>query len=212
MRDIPVFTTAAGVASLILKEIPYKKEAYIKIQDSCEPEQLIKECCDFCSAVGAEHIYASGHAALEKYTLHTALLRMSRPRADLPRTDAILIPVEEGTLEEWRTIYNAHMSNVPNSATMTMHEAEQMLIKGAGYFVYRSGALIGIGNAAVDTVDAVVALIPGVGQDVFLALCRILTSEQIRLEVASENKQAIRMYQRLGFVQTEEVSRWYKIK
>ena len=34
MKDFPVFTTENGVASLILKEIPYRGEAYIHLRDS----------------------------------------------------------------------------------------------------------------------------------------------------------------------------------
>ena len=33
MRDFPIFSTETGVSSLTLKEIPYKKQAYIRIQD-----------------------------------------------------------------------------------------------------------------------------------------------------------------------------------
>ena len=33
MRDFPVFATDFGVSSLVLKEIPYREEAYITIQD-----------------------------------------------------------------------------------------------------------------------------------------------------------------------------------
>ena len=41
MKDFPVFSTSYGVASLILKEIPYRQEAYIHIQSTLEPEQLL---------------------------------------------------------------------------------------------------------------------------------------------------------------------------
>ena len=34
MKDFPVFTTQYGVASLIMKEIPYQKTAYVIIRDS----------------------------------------------------------------------------------------------------------------------------------------------------------------------------------
>ena len=34
MKDIPFFTTDYGVAGLILKEVPYKKEAYIRILEA----------------------------------------------------------------------------------------------------------------------------------------------------------------------------------
>ena len=39
MRNIPVFTTEFGVASLILKEIPYKGTAYVRLQSSLYPEK-----------------------------------------------------------------------------------------------------------------------------------------------------------------------------
>ena len=32
MKDFPMFTTEYGIASLVLKEIPYKKEAYIMLR------------------------------------------------------------------------------------------------------------------------------------------------------------------------------------
>ena len=39
MRDFPVFTTEYGVASLILKEVPYRQEAYIILQATEAPEE-----------------------------------------------------------------------------------------------------------------------------------------------------------------------------
>ena len=61
MKDIPLFTTEFGIASLTLNEIPYSRKAYFRIQDSAQPEQFVEECRDFCRAVGAEEIYATGH-------------------------------------------------------------------------------------------------------------------------------------------------------
>ena len=43
MRDMPFFTTLSGVASLTLSQIPYTGKAYIRIQDSTEPEQFLRE-------------------------------------------------------------------------------------------------------------------------------------------------------------------------
>ena len=34
MKDFPFFTTEYGVASLVLKEIPYKEESYIILRDA----------------------------------------------------------------------------------------------------------------------------------------------------------------------------------
>ena len=47
MKNFPFFTTEYGVAALTLREIPYQGKAYIKILDTQEPEQLLKECVDF---------------------------------------------------------------------------------------------------------------------------------------------------------------------
>ena len=49
MKDIPVFTTQNGVASLILQEIPAQGCAYIRLQATLSPEQLLTECIAFCN-------------------------------------------------------------------------------------------------------------------------------------------------------------------
>ena len=67
MKDFPFFTTEYGVASLVLKEIPYKGEAYITLRDA-QPGQeaeLLAECVSFCRMAGAEKILAAGHSVLE---------------------------------------------------------------------------------------------------------------------------------------------------
>jgi hypothetical protein len=78
MRDMPMFTTEFGVASLVLEEVPYRQEAYIRVLD-VQPGQLkalIEECASFCRAVGAERVYATGHEGLESYSLFTAVYEM----------------------------------------------------------------------------------------------------------------------------------------
>ena len=90
MKDMPMFTTESGVASLTLSNIPYTKAAYIQIQDTQEPEKFIKECCDFCVAVGAESVFASGHKFLEEYPHYTDILALECNKDDLPTTKAIV--------------------------------------------------------------------------------------------------------------------------
>jgi hypothetical protein len=60
MQDFPMFTTEYGVASLFLREIPYRGRAHIKIQSSQDPEKLLEECVSFCRVCGAEWIDAAG--------------------------------------------------------------------------------------------------------------------------------------------------------
>lgn len=211
MTDLPVFTTQNGVASLTLREIPYKKNAYIKIQDSRDPFLLLMDCVNFCRNVGAKFIYASGHPVLEQYPLYTEIWRMAAPRECLPATDTTVYPVTPQTLEEWRQLYNARMAGVPNASHMTLLEGREMIKRGDGCFVYRGSSLLGIGMAREDTIHAVVTVRPGVGRDVVLTLNQMLSGDRVYLEVASANTRAIRLYTGLGFEKIEELSKWYKV-
>jgi hypothetical protein len=212
MRDIPVFTTENGVASLALKEIPYKGTAYITIQDSQQPAQLLRECVDFCKMAGAEQVYATGHPYLEKFPLYTSVLRMQRPRDGIPETDAALFPVTEKTIETFRRIYNEKMFSVPNAATMTKQDAKELLTEGTGYFVHRGETLLGIGVVDGDMVKAIASCIPGAGYDVMLALCSAIFGETVTLEVASNNHPARKLYEKLGFVAVTQLRCWYDVK
>lgn len=211
MRNIPVFDTEHGVASLILKEIPYTRKAYITIQSSQEPELLLEECISFCRMCGAESIYASGHNALEKYPLYTAMWQMRCLAEVLPDTDAALWPVQAETLEKWRNIYNEKVTRIPNGAWMDTKDAQEMLQKGDGYFIHREGELLGIGRASGDVIDWVASVKPGAGRDVVLALRHAVSEESLHLTVASVNEKAIKLYESLGFIATREISRWHKV-
>ena len=211
MRDIPVFTTENGVASLVLKEIPYRQTAYVRIQDASDPDAFIEECGRFCRMAGAEKVYATGHLAFERYPLHTQVLQMSRMRDGLPDTDASLFPVTEQTLTAWLEIYNDRMADTPNAAYMDSADGRLLLESGNAYFVHRNGELLGIGIASGDRIDAVIAVLSGMGETVVLALNHALSGERIALEVASANERAVGLYNRLGFSSTSMLSQWHQI-
>lgn len=211
MKDIPVFDTEFGVASLFLREIPYRQRAHIKIQSSLEPARLLEECIGFCRACGAEWIDAAGHDYLEKYPLITALYTMQCDRAAIGQTEACLFPVTESTVQQWLDIYNEKMENVPNAAYMDSKDGKELLEAGDGYFVHKDGVLLGIGKAGGDFIDTVIAVKPGMGETVVKALASILTEETVRLLVAGANERAVRLYERMGFVKVKEVSRWYRV-
>lgn len=212
MKDIPVFTTQYGVASLVLREIPYTKRAYIRLQDTRQPAEFLKECVSFCTMCGAEQIFATGNSYLESYPRWARIVKMSRSAEGLPQTDAALFPVLPETLEQWRSLYNTRMHDVPNAAFMSEQDGQEMLKKGDGYFVHREGNLLGIGRASEDKIDAVIAAQKGMGQDVLLTLCGLITGDTVNLEVAEENLPAVRLYERLGFLMTGELSCWHLIK
>lgn len=212
MKDFPVFATEYGVASLMLKEIPYQGAAYITLQDSLEPEKLLEECVAFCRVCGAESVFATGHELLESYPLYTAMWEMRCPSESIPDTDAGLFPVVEDTLDQWRQIYNEKVRKVPNGAWMTQADGRKMLADGDGYFVHKDGKLLGIGRAAGDTIDWVASLQPGAGRDVVAALNHAIMADAVKLTVASVNTKAVALYECLGFVKARELSRWFRVK
>lgn len=211
MRDFPVFTTENGVGSLVLKEIPYSGIAYVTIRDSSFPTEFLKECLDFCRAVGAAKIFATGHEVLENYPLYTSVIKMTASLNTIPDTEACLFPVTQSTLTRWRDIYNDRMKNVDNAAYMSDQAGRDMLSRGDGYFVHLGGELLGIGMAAGEQIECVASVILGKGKDVVCALAHALMCDRVELNVASTNHRAIRLYESLGFIKTAEVARWYKI-
>lgn len=213
MRDFPVFPTDFGVVSLVLKEIPYRGEAYITIQN-VQPgglEELLKECVSFCRMAGAEKIYAKGHEGLEHYPLHTAVYEM-RGMAWVDRDKLeCLFPVTEATVEKWRSIYNRKMRPVDNAGTLESKDEKKIIDSGGAYFIHHDGDLLGIGWMDDTKLLAVAAVKPGAGERVMHTLMSLVENAQMSLEVASTNERAIRLYEKLGFLKTAELSEWYRI-
>ena len=211
MRDIPMFTTENGIASLVLKEVPYKGVAYITIQDSLQPADLLKECIDFCKMAGAAKIYATGDPVLTQYPIYTTVVKMQQLRSNLPEGDACLFPVTEETAEQWRSIYNEKMRPVPDAATITRGDMKGHITDGSCYFVHKDGMLLGIGMVKEEKIEAIAASRPGAGETVLLTLCNSIFTEKVVVEVASNNQPAVKLYERLGFQKTAEISCWYAV-
>ena len=211
MRDFPVFTTENGVGSLVLKEIPYSGIAYVTIRDSSFPTDFLRECLEFCRAVGAKVIYATGHEILNEYPFYTSVIQMVASADVISHTDAALFPVTEQTLSRWREIYNLKMSKVDNASYLSERAANEMLKKGNSYFIHRDGTLLGIGTVGDERIECVASVAPGGGREVISALTHALLGERVTLDVASTNIKAIRLYESMGFIKTAELSRWYKI-
>lgn len=211
MKDFPVFTTEFGIASLTLKEIPYRGESYIKIQSSLEPEKLLEECISFCRACGAEKIYVSGTDVLNQYPLHTIIYEM-RGELFLSEDDVpSMFPVTEQTVGRWREIYNQKMKSVDNASTLTQKEEAHILETGGAYFIHQAENLLGIGWIEENHILAIASMQAGAGEAICKAMQSIVPQQQLTLEVASTNLKAISLYERLGFLKIKELSRWYRV-
>lgn len=209
MRDIPMFTTENGVASLILRAIPTQGAAYVHLQSSLTPEKLLEECVSFCRSAGAEQIFTTGNPVLEKYPLFTTVFHFRGTVSGVGETDCCLFPVTEKTWPEFCRIYNEKMASVPTAQMLRLLDREEYG-KNA-YFVHRDGVLQGIGVVSNNEISAIAACQKGAGRDVLAALCRVLPGEEITLQVAESNQKAMSLYSRCGFLKTGEGTRWYKI-
>lgn len=213
MKDIPIFTTDYGVASLILKEVPYKQQAYIRVQDIQKNhlKDVLEECIAFCRAAGAEHIFAAGHDDLQSYPLHTVIYEMSVSNLSMETPEGCLWPVTEETVGSWRNIYNEKMKPVDNSATLSSFDEKKILESKGAYFIHKEGTLWGIGWIEDGEILAVASSIPGKGRQVLEALMSAAGCDRFCLEVASTNERAIRLYESMGFMKTSERNRWYRV-
>ena len=213
MRDFPIFTTEFGVSSLILKEIPYRGEAYIRIRDVSEGyfNEHLAECVSFCRMCGAERIFAEGNSLLEQYPLYTAVYLMKGTAQSEMDKMASLFPVTEETVSRWRNLYNEAMRTVDNAGTLETRDEKQILSSGGAYFVHDNGALLGIFWLEDRKLLAIAAVKKGAGERVMHTMMSLLEGEQITLEVASTNAKAIRLYENLGFLKTAELTRWHRV-
>lgn len=212
MKDIPVFDTETGVSSLILKEIPYKQVAYVKVQ-SVQPGGLdahLQECVSFCRMCGAERVYASGCEGLEDRPLFCTVITMALGLPPMMDSGANLFPVTEETVAKWRTVYNERMGPVDNTATLTARD-EKEILSGGAYFVHDCGELLGIGWMKGSELLCIASTKPGKGERVLKTLLTLADSDRVTLDVASTNRRAIRLYERAGFVPVGEKSKWYQI-
>jgi len=210
MRDFPIFTTEYGVSNLILREIPYRNEAYIRILD-VQPGKLVehlKECVAFCRMAGAERIYAAGDVP-EECTVFTTLVEM-RGRIEPGEEDAAcLFPVTEQTAARWRSLYNQAMARVDTARTLEARDERKLAQEAGAYFVHEGGKLLGIGWLQDNRLMAVASVCPGSGERILKTLAPLLEGEDLVLDVASTNERAIRLYERMGLLRTREVDRWY---
>lgn len=211
MKDIPFFTTEYGIASLGLGEIPYRGEAYIQIQEAQADavSQLLRECAEFCVACGAQRIYWSGAECDQEPVMQ--LLKMTGTAwVDKSKLEN-LFPVTEATVEAWRKIYNERMKSVPQSRTLSFAQEKEIIASGGAYFVHHEGSLLGIGWLEDTHLLAIAAVQPGAGERVAHSLMSLVEGAQMTLEVLSSNVKAIALYERLGFLTTGVLRRWYKL-
>lgn len=209
MKDIPLFTTDCGVASLMLGQIPYRQEAYIVVQD-VQPGGLdahLKECVSFCRMAGAKRVFWTA-PGIEEEPYCTVFQMNGSAWVDKALLES-LFPVTEATVSRWRQIYNERMQGVDNASALTAADEKRIVDSGGAYFVHREGSLLGIGWLEDTKLLAVASVQTGAGERVMHTLMSLVEGADMILEVASTNARAIALYGKLGFLKTKEIRRWY---
>lgn len=209
MKDIPLFTTEYGIASLTLSQIPYRQTAYIQVQTAQEGKtaDLIAECAGFCRAVGADRIFWTAEDIAD--VPHSQILEMrGQANVDQDKVEN-LFPVTPETVARWRQIHNERMAGVDHARHLTAADEKQLLSSGA-YFIHSGGQLLGIGWLEDNTIRAIASAQPGAGERVLHTLMSLVPNQPLRLEVASTNQKAITLYERNGFVPVRALKNWYK--
>ena len=209
MRDFPIFTTDYGVSTLILREIPYREEAYIRVQD-VQPgfeEEHLRECVSFCRMAGAEKIYGTGKG-MEGYPAFMDVVQMRGTIRPDPEMQECLFPVTEATVSQWRKLYNEAMRTVDNARTLESRDEKLLTEKAGAYFIHKNGELLGIGWLEDHKILAVASAVKGAGMRIVHTLLSSVDGEDVELEVASTNGRAIALYEKLGLVKTKVLEHW----
>lgn len=200
MRDIPIFTGCDGIATLILREIPYRGEGYVLIRSVFTSlEACMRECESFCRAAGAETVYFGGNADFSDYPVYAKLIEREIEIEKLPQTSACAVKTGDST--RWAQIYNEKFAAVP--AAQTCREAVD------AYDIFRHGVHIGIGQIKGNLLRSVATLERGSGADCVAALAKLCQKKTLRLLCAEQNERAMKLYDRLGFSRGETKETWY---
>jgi len=218
MRNIPVFTAENGLASLILREIPYSGRAYVLIRaiwHDCAAA-LLQECAQFCRAVGATEIFASdGEAELPAAHAYDMLQLVCLP-GDLPQLvqPVELVPVCEENGDRYLEIYNRCFQLLPGAAAYRQEDVLRLQTEGRGFLARTEGGYGGVIELGDRTLEGI-AVLPehrGLGYPMALTALQRFRGQQIRLKVADNNHNARALYERLGFREEKRISRWWLVE
>lgn len=200
MKDIPIFTATEGIATLILREIPTRREGYVLVRSVfTNLEALLRECERFCRSAGAERVYFGGNADFSAYPIYARLIEREVDR--LPQTAARAEKITESERAQWLELYRARFLTVP--AAQSSPETDN------AYFVYDGDERIGLGQIEGEELRAVTTLKRGTGADCVAALAAATHAARLYLLCAEENLPAMRLYDRMGFTRGRVREVWH---
>lgn len=215
MKDIPVFTGAYGIATLVLKEIPWSGCGYVIVRSVwSDAAAFLEECLGFCRACGAEQVYASWEMAELPAPHAYDMVQLQMKKSELPR--GVPLELQELTKENaeaFLQVYNTCFRQVPNAASYGKKDTARLLGEETAYLVCKDGVCAAVAEISKEGLEAV-AVLPeyrGLGYDLARTVLEHVPSVTLKLKTASTNERALRLYARLGFRQTAVLTRWWKL-
>ena len=217
MKNIPVFLSTGGTASLILKEIPHRGIAYVLLRTVRDLSVLLEECAGFCRSCGAERVFVSRETeplpllhAMDMLLLHGDKTKFPTVTSEVrleaigPENDAI-----------FQRIYNICFQNVSNAATYESADIRRIYREAQLAFIAltEEGIPFGMGELHGNELAAI-GILPeyrgqGRSRDLTLALLNHCPGPQVELTAASDNEAALALYDSLGFIVAKKLSAWY---
>lgn len=221
MRNIPVFMSQGGTATLILTEIPHRGTAYIVLQTviSGHLSLMLEECAGFCRSCGAERCLVSpGETGMQLPLPHAYdiyRLRASKDALPPPEQSFPLQTLCPDNDAIYQRIYNRCFLSVSHALTYDRAQIDRIYLCGQTGFLAltEEGVPCGMGELHGNELAAV-GLLPecrGRGKDLTLSLLAHCPGPEVTLTVVSDNAPALRLYDKLGFVVTGTESEWYHI-
>jgi hypothetical protein len=220
MRNIPVFLSQGGTATLILREIPHRATAYVLLRTVVDLKILLEEATAFCREAGAERCLASpgetdccleGTPIYEIYVLH-----MDKKQLPPPERRVELAPVTRKNGRIYLETYNRCFASVSHALTYDRGQLERIFRTGQQAFLAKhQGKILGMGELHGNELAAV-GLLPecrgqGLSRDLTLCLLGNCPGPEITLTVVSDNAPALRLYDHLGFRVSRVESSWYEL-
>lgn len=217
MKNIPMFTSAYGLATLILKEISWNGRAYVLVRSvwNNQAAELLEECRGFCRAVGAEELYASWDTNELPAEHAYDMIDMTCPKALLPapRQPVTLEPVTPETAEDYLRIYNQCFRQVPGAASYDRKSLEPLYGEDLVWLARVDGQYAAVAEISREGLEGI-AVLPeyrGLGHDLAATVLQMIPNPVVRLKVASTNLRARRLYERLGFTEAGISRKWYRL-
>lgn len=216
MKDIPMFTGQYGLASLILKEVAVSGRAYVLVRSvwNGQTAAFLQECRGFCMAAGARAVYASWEQEELPADHAYDMLTMEVEKSSLPQGKPVeLEPLTPENGEVYLEIYNACFREVVGAASYGKQDLQRLYDKDCAFLAKVDGAYAAVAEISEEGLEGIAVLPPykGLGYDLSLAVLPMVPRKTVRLKVADTNTRALRLYNRLGFVQTGVAGRWWKL-